>query len=94
MEKKDSVSVITKGDLVAIIAESCGVSKAKAECMIDAMAKTVKHSLVDGVKVSLRGFFTAKPVELAARKGRNPSTGEPLDIPARIVAKFKAGFDI
>ena len=82
---------MNKGQLIDNIAESADISKASAGRALDAFVETVTAALVAGDNVSLIGFgaFTVK--ERAARTGRNPQTGEPLEIKAAKVPAFKAG---
>ena len=63
---------------------------AEAEKSIDAFIKTMKAEIKKGNKVDLIGFGKFEKVAKAARKGRNPKTGEELQIPAKEVAKFTA----
>jgi DNA-binding protein HU-beta len=69
-------------DLVAKLAESQSVSKAQAKSIVDEMLKEIIAAASSGNEVSLPGFGKFKVKETAAREGRNPSTGEPMKIPA------------
>ena len=82
---------MSKQDLVAYMAEETGLTKADATRALDAMMKGVTEGLKKQGKVTLTGFatFTAKKKE--AKTGRNPKTGEPVKIPARVAATIKAG---
>ncbi len=82
---------MTKTDLVNYIAEETGLTKADATRALDAMMSGVIKGLKDDAKVALTGFvtFTAKKKE--AKTGRNPKTGEPVKIPARVAVTIKAG---
>ncbi len=82
---------MNKSELVSAIAESAGITKADANRALQALLDTVTSSLSKGDSVALTGFGTFSVAERAARTGRNPSTGKPLQIPAKKVAKFKAG---
>ena len=82
---------MTKQDLIERMAEKVGISKKKANDAIDIFLDSTRNSLRKGEKVTLVGFGTFKVVKRAARKGVNPATGARIDIPARNVAKFKAG---
>ena len=82
---------MTKADLVAKIAEKAGLSKKDAEAALNAFMDAVKESLAAGEKVSLVGFGTFEVVQRAARKGRNPQTGEEITIPATKAPKFRPG---
>ena len=82
---------MSKQDLVNYIAEETGLTKADATRALDAMMKGITEGLKKEGKVTLTGFatFTAKKKE--AKTGRNPKTGEPVKIPARVAATIKAG---
>ena len=78
----------TKAQLIADVAESSSVTKATAESVVDALFDTIVSKTKDGTKVSWPGFGSFHTVERAARKGRNPQTGEDIDIPASTTMKF------
>lgn len=82
---------MSKTDLVNYIAEETGLTKADASRALEAMMSGVVKGLKEKGKVTLTGFctFTAKQKE--AKMGRNPKTGEPVKIPARVAATIKAG---
>ena len=82
---------MSKQELVDMIAEKAGLTKADAARALDATMESVKEALVDGKKVSLVGFGTFATSERAAREGRNPRTGETVKIAARTAVTFKAG---
>lgn len=82
---------MNKGDLVAAMAKSSGVSKSAAEKGLNGMLDAVTKALKKGDKVTLVGFGTFSVAKRAARDGRNPQTGKPMKIKAKKVAKFKAG---
>ena len=82
---------MTKQDLVAAIADGAGLSKKDAEKDLTAFTGAITTSLKGGNNVSLIGFGTFKVSARAARKGRNPKTGQEIDIPARNVPTFSAG---
>ena len=80
-----------KVELVEAVAEETGLTKADATRAIDATFKAITNALANGDKVPLVGFGTFAVSERAARSGRNPQTGEPVEIPARKAVTFKAG---
>ncbi len=82
---------MTKAELVAKIAEKANLSKKDAEAALNAFMDSVKEALAAGEKVSLVGFGTFEVVQRAARKGRNPQTGEEITIPATKAPKFRPG---
>lgn len=82
---------MNKSELIEAIAASADIPKASAARALDAMVDTVTDSLKKGDSVSLVGFGTFHVKERAARTGRNPQTGQPIEIKAAKVPGFKAG---
>ncbi len=82
---------MNKTELVAAIAEQSGLSKKDAESALKAFVEVVTDELKKGDKVQLVGFGTFEVSERAAREGRNPRTGETMQITACKAPKFKAG---
>lgn len=79
---------MNKQDLIKDIAERGEFTKADAETALKAVQGAIAAVLVNGDKITLPGFGTFKVVETAARTGRNPQTGEPVEIPAKRKIKF------
>ncbi len=82
---------MSKTELVEFIAAKAGLSKADATRALDATIEGITEGLKKEGKVALVGFGTFATKERAAREGINPLTKEPLKIPAKTVASFKAG---
>jgi len=82
---------MTKSDLVNYIAEETGLSKADALRALDAIMSGIASGLKSEGKVTLTGFCTFATQHKAARTGRNPRTGEAVNIPARTAVNIKAG---
>ena len=82
---------MNKADLVNSISEKTGISKSKANEVIDALVSSVTESLKNGDKVILVNFGTLSTSLRKARNGRNPKTGESIQIPEKRVVKFKVG---
>ncbi len=82
---------MNKADLIEHIAQQAELSKLAAERAVDALVGAVKTNLRKGQAVTLVGFGTFYPGQRAARVGRNPKTGEALQIAAARVPKFRAG---
>ena len=78
-------------ELVAAIAQEAGISKKDADAALKAFVNTVENELKEGGKVQLVGFGTFEVSKRAARTGRNPQTGEAMEIAASKTPKFKAG---
>ncbi len=85
---------MNKTELVEKIAAGAGLSKVDAKKALDATLAAVKDALVAGDKVALVGFGTFSVAERPAREGINPATKQKIQIPAKKVAKFKAGAEI
>ncbi len=85
---------MNKGQLVDKIAGDAKLTKAQAGSALDAFMGAVKGALGEGDKVTLVGFGTFSVGERSARVGRNPRTGEEIQIAAKKVVKFKAGKDL
>lgn len=82
---------MNKAELVAAMAEKSELSKKDAEKALKAFTDVVAEELKKGEKIQLVGFGTFEVSERAARTGRNPQTGEDMEIPASKAPKFKAG---
>ena len=83
---------MNKTELVKTISNNIEGATQKDVCVVlDTFMDVVKDTLVNGDKVALTGFGTFEVAERAARKGRNPKTGEEILIPASKAPKFKAG---
>ena len=82
---------MNKGELIEAVANDANITKAQAQAAMDAFTSNVKKALKSGDKVTLVGFGTFSASTRAARMGRNPQTGQPIQIPQRRVAKFSAG---
>lgn len=80
---------MNKKELIKAVAEKCEMSQKVAGEVVTAFIDVVTESLVKGEDVSLSGFGKFLTVTRAARKGRNPQTGEEIDIPEKVVPKFK-----
>ena len=78
-------------ELVSAVASSLSISKADAGKAVDSVFDNITAMLRAGNEVRLVGFGTFSVAHLKARTGRNPRTGETINIPARNHAKFKAG---
>jgi DNA-binding protein HU-beta len=85
---------MNKAELINKIADDAGVTKTQANAAVDAFVESVTKTLRGGGKVTLVGFGTFSISKRKARKGRNPQTGEEINIKARKVARFKAGKEL
>ncbi|WP_312441006.1 HU family DNA-binding protein [Lacrimispora sp.] len=82
---------MNKAELIAAVAEKAELSKKDAEKAVKALTDVISEELVKGEKIQLVGFGTFEVSERAAREGRNPKSGEVMNIPASKTPKFKAG---
>ncbi|HEX3012391.1 MAG TPA: HU family DNA-binding protein [Syntrophomonadaceae bacterium] len=82
---------MNKTELVSQVAATAGMTKKDVEKVVNAFFETVEGALKSGDKVQLIGFGTFEVRDRQARKGRNPQTGEEINIPATKVPAFKAG---
>ena len=82
---------MNKTELVAAMAEQAELSKKDSEKALKAFIDVVTEELKKGEKIQLVGFVTFEVTERAAREGRNPLTGEKMQIKASKAPKFKAG---
>ena len=80
-----------KQELVAAISQEAEISKKDADRALTAAINAITKALADGDKIQLVGFGTFEVRERAARTGKNPRTGEMIDIAASKVPAFKAG---
>ncbi|WP_318617329.1 HU family DNA-binding protein [Sporosarcina sp. YIM B06819] len=82
---------MNKTELINSVAEAAGLTKKDATKAVESVFETIQSTLAKGDKVQLIGFGNFEVRERAARKGRNPQSGEEIDIAASKVPAFKAG---
>ncbi len=82
---------LSRSDLVAKLAEETGSTKKEADEFLTAFAEIAIKSVQEGEKISIPGVLSIERVKRAARTGRNPATGETIDIPAGFGVKVSAG---
>jgi DNA-binding protein HU-beta len=85
---------MNKSELIAKIAGDAGITKVQATSSLNSFMEGVTKTLKKGNKLTLVGFGTFSVSKRAARKGRNPFTGETIKIKAKKVAKFKASKEL
>lgn len=86
--------MITKSDIVSSVAQSTGATKTQAETFVNATIEAISASLIKKDDVRLHGFGTFSAKATPARKGRNPSTGESIDVAASVKVGFKVASDL
>jgi DNA-binding protein HU-beta len=82
---------MNKGELVDAVAGKAEVTKKQADAVITATVEAIMDAVSSGEKVTLVGFGSFEPRERKAREGRNPKTGDKMEIPATTVPAFSAG---
>ncbi|MEG4842480.1 HU family DNA-binding protein [Microcoleus sp. B9-D4] len=82
---------MNKGELVDLLATKADTTKKVANTLLDAFIDSVTAAVADGEKVTLVGFGSFEARERKAREGRNPKTGDKMDIPATVVPAFSPG---
>jgi DNA-binding protein HU-beta len=82
---------VNKSDLIDNVVQATGVAKKETEKVVDALFSTVKAAVKKGERVAWPNFGAFSLSERKARTGRNPQTGEPVEIPATNVAKVTVG---
>ena len=82
---------MNKVELVEVLAKKLNVTKKEAAAFVTAFTETIHDALVEGKDVKLLGFGNFSVTTRDARKGRNPQTGEVMEIPAHKAVRFKPG---
>ncbi len=82
---------MNKNELISAVAESSGLSKSDTSNAVEGVFDAITKTLASGDEVRLVGFGTFSVAKRKASTGRNPRTGEPMNIPASTQPKFKAG---
>lgn len=82
---------MNKNELISAVAEKADLTKAQAGESVDALFEIISDTLKSGDEVRIIGFGNFSVTERAATEGRNPRTGETIQIPASKTPKFKAG---
>ncbi|TDI14208.1 MAG: HU family DNA-binding protein [Acidobacteria bacterium] len=85
---------MNKGDLIEKIVSEVKITKADAGRVLESIVDGITQSLKRGERTTISGFGTFSVSKRKARVGRNPQTGEPINIPARRVARFTAGKEL
>jgi integration host factor subunit beta len=85
---------MTKAELVEEVARAAELNKRDAEVIVETVFESIIAALHKGEKVELRGFGSFRTRERGPRRGRNPKTGAPVDVPAKRVPYFKPGKEL
>ena len=92
-----NIDVIHKTDLIKQVwrdDDNPAMTRRMAEIAVDAVINAIKDSLLDGKRVHIHGLGTLEPIVSKPRMGRNPATGEPIQVPAKTTIKFKVSRDM
>ena len=82
---------MNKATLIEVVAAKTQLGKKEAENAVECVFGEIIETLKKGEEVAIVGFGSFIPAKRKAKPGRNPATGEPMEIPPRVVPKFKAG---
>ena len=86
---------MTKSELIELLAsQNQGLTKKQVEFIVNGVFSSIKDALTDGDKVEIRGFGSFKIREKNSKTGRNPKTGDKVDVPSKAVPYFKPGKEI
>ena len=87
-------SAMTKADLISIVADRLKITQVQASIIVEAALKSIVTALQTGQEVEIRGFGSFRFRNRAPRKGRNPKTGEKVDVPSKRIPYFKMGKEL
>ncbi len=96
LAEEDEVSRggMTKAELVEEVSEKTGLPKKQAEIVVNTVFESIVETLKTGEKIELRGFGSFRIRQRDSRMGRNPKTGEKVDVPAKRIPYFKPGKEL
>jgi integration host factor subunit beta len=85
---------MTKAELVEEVSEKTGLPKKQAEIVVNTVFESIVETLKTGEKIELRGFGSFRIRQRDSRTGRNPKTGDKVDVPAKRIPYFKPGKEL
>jgi integration host factor subunit beta len=85
---------MTKAELVEEVSEKTGLPKKQAEVVVNTVFESIVETLKTGEKIELRGFGSFRIRQRDSRTGRNPKTGDKVDVPAKRIPYFKPGKEL
>lgn len=85
---------MTKADLISIVADRLKITQVQSSIIVEAALRSVVTALRTGEEVEIRGFGSFRFRNRAPRKGRNPKTGEKVDVPPKKIPYFKMGKEL
>ena len=89
-----SRNAMTKADLINIVAKRLDITQVQSGIIVEAALRSVVNALQNGQEVEIRGFGSFRVRNRAPRKGRNPKTGEKVDVPPKRIPYFKMGKEL
>lgn len=94
VDGSEAKSVMTKADLINIVARRLEITQVQAGIIVEAALGSIINALRHGQEVEIRGFGSFRFRNRAPRKGRNPKTGEKVDVPPKKIPYFKMGKEL
>lgn len=94
MTDTSSKNAMTKADLINIVAKRLDITQVQSGIIVEAALKSIVTALQGGQEVEIRGFGSFRFRNRAPRKGRNPKTGEKVDVPPKKIPYFKMGKEL
>jgi len=91
---ESSRSAMTKADLISVVARRLDITQVQAGIIVEAALRSIVSALQGGQEVEIRGFGSFRFRNRAPRKGRNPKTGERVDVPPKKIPYFKMGKEL
>ena len=91
---ESSRSAMTKADLISVVAKRLDITQVQAGIIVEAALRSIVSALQGGQEVEIRGFGSFRFLNRAPRKGRNPKTGERVDVPPKKIPYFKMGKEL
>ena len=91
---ESSRSAMTKADLISVVAKRLDITQVQAGIIVEAALRSIVSALPGGQEVEIRGFGSFRFRNRAPRKGRNPKTGERVDVPPKKIPYFKMGKEL
>ena len=85
---------MTKADLINLVSEKAAITRVKAETVVNTIFDTMVEALMKDDRIEIRGFGSFSLSYRPARLGRNPKSGERVEVPAKYVPHFKAGKEL
>ena len=89
-----SRNAMTKADLISIVAKRLDITQVQSGIIVEAALRSIVSALQSGHEVEIRGFGSFRFRNRAPRKGRNPKTGEKVDVPPKKIPYFKMGKEL